>query len=224
MVASKFINYKEDTLRGVMMYFNRTYEDANQITFKLTVWDDDNGKPGDIIYQRNSVRPLFTDSLNTFTVYRIDPTFIPEGTFYVGWVQTSQDMLNVGFDVNTNNQKRVFNNIYGDWVNTKFEGSIMIRPIFGNMYQTVTNITNPSSESKLKVFPNPASDYITISTSDNTTVTSVQIVNMTGTVVLNQTGSNLESINIQNLPKGLYIVKVSPKTGKYITSKLLIVR
>ena len=206
------------------MYFNRTYVDANAVTFKLTVWDCDvDGKPGSVIGQRTGVTPVFTDSLNRFTVYRITPTYIPEGDFFVGWVQTTDDMLNVGSDVNTNNQSRIFYNISGDWENTKYEGSLMIRPIFGNMYQIPTNI-DVTNESELTIYPNPASDYITLGTSNNATVTSIQIISVTGRVVLNQTGSNLQSINIQRLPEGLYIVKVCPKSGKCITSKLLIVR
>lgn len=223
MVACKFHNYKADTLKGMAMYFNRTYGDANAVTFKLTVWDCDvDGKPGSIICQKTGVTPVFTDSLNRFTVYRITPTYIPEGDFFVGWAQTTDDMLNVGSDVNTNNQSRIFYNISGDWENTKYEGSLMIRPIFGNMYQIPTN-TDVTNESELTIYPNPASDYITLGTSNNATATSIQIISVTGRVVLNQTG-DLESINIQRLPEGLYIVKVCPKSGKCVTSKLLIVR
>ncbi|BDX36979.1 hypothetical protein CYCD_03340 [Tenuifilaceae bacterium CYCD] len=225
MVAYKFHNYKADTLKGALIYFNRTFEDANQLYFLLTVWDAKNGKPNNIIYQKED-STLFQDSLNKFSVYRIDPTFIPEGDFFMGWTQETQDMLNVGFDRNTNNQNRIFYNISGNWINTQFEGSLMVRPIFGNMYQIPTNIDpeDNDDESEFTIYPNPANDYISFKTIDNSNISSIQIINSTGCVVLNKTTSNLETINVQNLPTGFYIVKACPRSGKCITRKLLIVR
>lgn len=225
MVAYKFHNYKADTLKGLLIYFNRAFEDANQLYFYVTVWDANNGKPNNIIYQKED-STLFQDSLNKFSVYRIDPTFIPEGDFFVGWTQETQDMLNVGFDRNTNNQNRLFYNISGNWVNTQFEGSLMVRPIFGNMYQIPTNIDpeDNDDESEFTIYPNPASDYISFKTIDNSSISSIQIINSTGCVVLNKTTSSLETINVQNLPTGFYIVKACPRPGKCITRKLLIVR
>ena len=224
MVAYKFHNYKSDNLLGIMIYFNRTFKDANQVTFKLTVWDNDNGKPGNIVYQRQSVRPIFTDSLNTFTVYRIDPTQIPEGEFFIGWVQTNQDMLNVGFDLNNDEKDRIFYNISGNWVNTKFEGTLMIRPIFGKMHQIPTNVTPNSTNQNISVYPNPAKDNISIKVDNDTEIESIQIINSIGNIVLSQNYTYQEPINIQSIPTGFYIVKVCPKKGKCITSKLMIVR
>ena len=223
MVAYKFNNYKADTLQGIMLYFNRTYADANQTTFKLTVWDDSQGKPGEIVYQKNGVRPRFSDSLNKYSIYRIDPTFIPKGTFYVGWIQTSQDMLNIGFDMNTDNQDKLYYNIAGDWVKTKYSGSLMIRPIFGRMHQTPTGIITPTSQTDFSVYPNPANEFISIR-SDNAEINALQIINITGKVVLNERGSRLESINIQNLTEGIYIVRACLNTGKWVTHKLVVVR
>lgn len=224
MVAYRFNNYKDDTLQGVMIYFNRTYADANQTTFKLTVWDDSQGKPGEIIYQKNGVRPRFTDSLNRYSVYRIDPTFIPKGSFYVGWVQTSQDMLNIGFDMNTDNKDKLYYNITGDWVKTKYNGSLMIRPIFGKMHQTPTNVTPNPTNQNISIYPNPAKDNISIKVDNDVEIATIQIFNSVGNVVLSQNYYNQEPINIQNIPTGFYIVKICPKKGQCITSKLLIVR
>jgi hypothetical protein len=58
MVAQKFYNYKTDNLVGIMIYFNRSYQDANSQPFKITVWNDNNGKPGEIIYQQMASNPF----------------------------------------------------------------------------------------------------------------------------------------------------------------------
>lgn len=223
-VAQKFYNYKADTLKGVMIYFNRTYNDANDKPFRLMVWSDDNGKPGNVIYQKNSVRPKFTDSLNKFSVYRIEPLVIPAGNFYIGWMQENQDMLNVGFDMNIDNKSRLFYNMYGDWENTQKEGTLMIRPILGKMHQIPTNVTPIPTNQNISVFPNPAKDNISIKVDNDAEIATIQIFNSVGNVVLSQTYYNQEPISIQSIPSGFYIVKVCPKKGKCITSKLLIVR
>ncbi len=223
-IAQKFYNYKADTLKGVMIYFNRTYNDANDKPFRLMVWSDDNGKPGNVIYQKNSVRPKFTDSLNKFSVYRIEPLVIPAGNFYIGWMQENQDMLNVGFDMNTDNKSRLFYNMYGDWENTQKEGTLMIRPILGKMHQIPTNVTPIPTNQNISVYPNPAKDNISIKVDNDAEIAAIQIINSVGNVVLSQNYYSQEPINIQNIPTGLYIVKVCPKKGKCITSKLLIVR
>lgn len=223
-IAQKFYNYKADTLKGIMIYFNRSYNDANNKPFRLMVWSDDNGKPGNVIYQKNSVKPKFTDSLNKFSVYRIDPLFIPVGNFYIGWMKETQEALNVGFDMNANNKSRLFFNMYGYWENTQFEGTLMIRPILGKMHQIPTNVTpNPISQN-ISIYPNPAKDNISIKADNDAEIATIQVFNSVGNVVISQNYYNQEPINIQNIPPGFYIVKVCPKKGKCITSKLMIVR
>jgi len=139
-------------------------------------------------------------------------------------VQTNQDMLNVGFDLNNDEKDRIFYNISGNWVNTKFEGTLMIRPIFGKMHQIPTNVTPNPTNQNISVYPNPAKDNISIKVDNDTEIESIQIINSIGNIVLSQNYTYQEPINIQSIPTGFYIVKVCPKKGKCITSKLMIVR
>ena len=223
MVAYKFNNYVADSIKGVMVYFNRTVNDGNETSFKLTIWDDNNGKPGNIIAQRAGTRTLYSDSLNQFTIYRITPTLLPEGTFYVGWVQVYECMMNVGFDLSNNNSDKIFLNLGSGWTNTKFEGSLMIRPILGNMHQWPTNIIcNDNKTSSFTLYPNPASNSINLKFAGDQAPVMVQIISTSGQVVL-QT-STTQQVNIQSLTNGLYIVKALMLTGNTATQKLLINR
>ncbi|RLD75411.1 MAG: hypothetical protein DRJ10_15325, partial [Bacteroidetes bacterium] len=57
-LAYQFNCRKDDTLKAVQMYFNRTLNNASEKYFYLTVWDDNgNGEPGDIIYEKEGVLP-----------------------------------------------------------------------------------------------------------------------------------------------------------------------
>lgn len=221
MVACKFFNYKADTVQGVMMYFNKTVNDGNETNFKLTIWDDNNGKPGNIIAQRVGVKTLYTDSLNQFTIYRITPTFLSEGTFYVGWQQVYECMMNVGFDLNNNNQSNIFVNLGSGWNNTQFNGTLMIRPIMGNMHQWPTSIEcTDTYTNTFALYPNPSSSYINLKFSDGQIPKQVQIISTTG-IILHQT-TQYQNIDIQSLPNGIYIVRVLLQSGKTVTKKLLV--
>ncbi|HDP75189.1 MAG TPA: T9SS type A sorting domain-containing protein [Bacteroidales bacterium] len=223
MVAQQFYNYKTDTLVGVMVYFNRSYQDANSQPFKITVWADDNGKPGNIIYQESTSRPQFTDSLNCFTIYRIDPIEIPKSNFYLGWQQNTTEFMNVGFDRNTNNRKRIFHNLPGYWTNTQFEGTIMIRPIFGKFYQIPTSTPTTSSKG-FRVYPNPAAEFIYIDTDINGTAKWYQLISITGQVIESKQFYSNQPIGVGHIPAGIYILRVNLANGQFLTSKVVIKR
>ncbi|MEY1639792.1 T9SS type A sorting domain-containing protein [Tenuifilum osseticum] len=223
MIAQKFYSYKADNLVGVMIYFNRSYQDANNEPFKISIWADNNGKPGELLYQRSTTRPLFTDSLNCFTVYRTDPVSIPVGNFYIGWQQSTIEFLNVGFDRNTNSRERIFHTLPGYWTNTQFEGTIMIRPIFGKLYQNPT--TAPiSTTSNIRVYPNPASEKIYIDVGNGIAVNSYQLISITGQVIESKSVYQNEPIDVEHIPTGMYLLKVNLANGQSLTSKVIIKR
>ena len=72
--------------------------------------------------------------------------------------------------------------------------------------------------SDLQVYPNPAKDFIQIS-SDNTQITSVQILNPLGKTVLSTT--NVARIKVSSLAKGMYFLKINTNT-KSTTKKIII--
>ena len=98
-----------------------TLTDKSKKLFSLFVWDEKNGLPNTIIYQDNDFapqQPIYQDKRNKFTNYyfqdfkRLQMT----GTFFIGIKQFDQDPLNIGFDVNTvTNSKMYYSNSGADW-------------------------------------------------------------------------------------------------------------
>lgn len=227
-VAVKFTNFKADTLVGVYMYFNRIVHDPNNPNryFKLAVWDDNNGKPGQLIYEQENVKPLFTNELNRFVLFQLDePLRIEAGTFYIGYIQITTDMLNHGFDLNRVNNNKIFYNISGSWVNSQFQGSLMIRPVFDALTEPPTPSTTPFTErnTEISIFPNPTSESFKISISELNNEITVQIFNISGQLI-GQQKNNGETINVSHLPNGIYMVKVTLSSGFQKTQKLIISR
>ena len=65
----------------------------------------------------------------------------------------------------------------------------------------------------VKIFPNPTSDILNIVTSQPTLI---QIFNTNGQMVKEQSIQNSQTISIENLPIGIYYIKIGNQTQKLI--------
>lgn len=158
-LAFKFESYIADSLRAIDIFFNRTKGNASQQYFYLTVWNDNNGIPGQVIYQKQGIRPEYEAILNTFHRYLLDSAIAVNGVFYVGWVQTNDKNLNVGFDANLKAKNRIFYNTNGPWLQSIYSdtGSLMIRTVLGKPLNTGIE---PLTKTEIRVYPNPAKDIL----------------------------------------------------------------
>jgi hypothetical protein len=230
MAAYGFYSYFPDTLRSVRISFNPT---ENNITesyyFKLAVWSNNNGKPGTLIYLDPRERNPIISKRGGFVKFDLDSGILVNEGFFVGWTQSSEDYLNIGYDLNNpNGQSHLFYNINGTWIpsgtssNVK-PGSLMIRPIM-RTEKLVTGIPSPfiPEENTFTVFPNPAQDFVVIKSDLNPDdkITGVTIFNPIGQLI-KIIGMPTGNIDISELKPGLYILKIQTKKGKTETVKLL---
>ena len=78
---------------------------------------------------------------------------------------------------------------------------------------------------KLLVFPNPATDALTVNVKDLTKIKSVRMHNQKGNTVYSAYGNNVsKSIDVKALSTGTYILVVTHKDGQVMTSKVVIFR
>ncbi len=229
MIAYRFSPAKSDTLRGVYMYFNRMLVNVYYRTFKLVVWNDAGGQPGSIIYQQDSldgdmVRPHYRDSLNGFYFYRFNTPLYITAPFYVGWIQNTKDLLNIGLDRNTNSTGNMFYNIAGVWYNSLITGSWMIRPVFGEPLPPDVNagLLSPREETSgsILVSPNPSGDYIRIDAGPGEFPAhrySSGLYDLAGNLVLSYNAKGNAVMDVRNLPAGLYFLKIEDKASGFST-------
>lgn len=214
-LAYEFTFNQPDTLGGIQMYFNQTLSTPYYKYFKLTVWSSLN--PETVIYQSSQKRPEFADSINAFYTYEIKDTAITlSGTFYVGWVQTTEDNLNVGYDQNTNAQSHTFYNAEGVWQPTSFNGALMIRPLVGTTWQK-TKIApvegHPADHFVCNVGPNPANGLLNLmlpinynTELDRANIT-VEMFDFIGRKVFSQAFA--DQINVGTLSQGAYYMRLT---------------
>jgi hypothetical protein len=70
-----------------------------------------------------------------------------------------------------------------------------------------TGVEKASFENSIAVFPNPTEDVLNISYGFNNPLTQVSIVTLTGQTVY-QANEMVESIDLSNLAKGIYFLRV----------------
>jgi len=229
-LAYQFTLNQGDSLQSIQFYFNQTVGNANQQYFYLTVWDDNNGQPGNVIYEQSGVRPQFTDQLFKFYTYELSTPIFLTGTFYVGWRQTTNDNLNIGFDFNSDRSESIFYNTGGSWTNTSFEGALMIRPIFGAEKQAHVGIESNNETVKVKIFPNPVHSgstvYVQIELQNNeltpTGNYTIKLMDLSGRIIIVESFN--DQIGISDLKSGMYILTVWDSNGTLVGRSKIIVQ
>ena len=141
------------------MYFPQMLDTVDNIEFHLTIWEKTNGLPGEILYSE-TVFPVHTEN-GLYHTYEIDMPFRITGSFYVGWEQTTSDLLNIGFDKNNEANNYMFYNVGSGWNSSSYKGSWMIRPLF-SIDEISTNLVVDNSS--ILVYPIPAKSDIFIET------------------------------------------------------------
>jgi hypothetical protein len=223
-VAYQFKLSMPDTLQGVQIYFNKTKDNANSVYFNLLVWKDNNGKPGEVVYELKSQKPVWEDGLYRFHSYMFNEPIVLSGTFYVGWEKLNQPIINVGVDANNYyGYPRIFYNLDQAWLPSELEGSFLIRPIVGSDMKLSIPDISAGNKNKLLVYPNPAINSFSIELPQDPIRQPIDlsIVNLFGSVVYQTSSGNIKNIDISQLPMGIYIIKVTAGAEMF-TGKLLI--
>jgi hypothetical protein len=211
LLALRFRFYKADTLKAVSMLFNKARGLVNASeSFRICVWKDFNGQPGELLYiSPEDFYPKLDESRpSAFEDYLIEGgkgIYISDTSVFIGWKQQTENFLNLGYDVNRNTLGRTFVNISGNWFNPGSSlkpGTIMMRATVGNL-SPVTS-TDPFKEVpyEVKAYPNPVSTMLTIE-SGTLTLQEIMIVDINGRVVMQCPGKN-RIIDVSSLAPGVY--------------------
>ena len=193
---------RPDTLRAVQMYFPQMLDTLNDVDFHLTLWEDDNGIPGDTLYSQ-VVSPVHTED-GKYHTYYIDHPFQIVGVFYVGWQQTTNDLLNIGLDKNNESNNYMFYDVGAGWNTSSFIGSWMIRPIL-SMNDIISSVRD--SELKMQIYPNPVYSEFFIETSNQDNV--ISIYSLQGLLVKRLiTYSTVSRLDVYGLSPGIYLLEL----------------
>lgn len=215
-----------DTIRAVSMYFSPNSHDVSSSSFFLQIWDDNFGEPGDLIYSTDSIIPTlyypsYSNGNNGFVEYVLPEKVAVSGTFFVGWKQSSSDRLNIGFDMNNNNQNRIFYKTSSNWSNTIYEGSLMMRPVFVSDMDILLSVEEHEVWAPdINVYPNPANTVFNIG-GDVDQVERIELYDLQGRVLISEY-MNHQSFSTMDFPNGIYLLKLYSTDNQSVQKKIVV--
>jgi hypothetical protein len=223
-IASQFHANRADTLRGVRFFFPYAGQNLNG-EFVIKVWQGDlDSEP---VYVSPPWKPFFPnvfgDTLVAFTTYKFVDNLLeemaiplPAGDFFVGIEQTSltNTKVGIGYDMNSPQAGayQFFRSagVNGTWVNISQPGALMIRPVLGSEFPRTTPVEEVSladTAKKLLLFPNPATDELTIIIEhDAPEHLLLRVYDIAGRLVKQQYGN--EKLVLADWQEGLYLLQL----------------
>ncbi len=89
--------------------------------------------------------------------------------------------------------------------------------------ETGINDAYADSDANVQIFPNPVNDVVNVKVSNIDTEVTVQIMNTTGAVVVSEDFDPAQtlSVNVADLTKGIYLVKVITDSKVVKTQKII---
>lgn len=222
-VAVQFTMAVPDTLQGVQLFFNRTLNQTNYKYFDIVVWGDNNGRPGNELYRKELQHPRWSEDMYGFSMYSFENPPIVSGVFYVGLYQSESGSLNIGYDMARNNSEYTFYKIGGEWNNSQYTGSLMLRPVVGSSDFIGVQEQLANQTEMVRIYPNPATESISLFLLDKDFASSeVSLIDLSGRVLHKQAFQS--GIDVSFLDNGLYFISLRCENGKYSISKLMISR
>ncbi len=91
---------------------------------------------------------------------------------------------------------------------------------YNGVGESATLNINDEADNKIQIYPNPAKEILTINSLEQP-IESYKIYNLTGQVVQANFLIDENQVNISNLSKGIYFVKVISQSGKDATKKII---
>ncbi|MDX1351171.1 MAG: T9SS type A sorting domain-containing protein, partial [Putridiphycobacter sp.] len=222
-LAYRFEAYEADTLTGILMKFIPNVTDVSGNIFLLTIWEDSSGFPGAVIYKDDFFQPHYPNYAshkNQYSYYKFNGNqSVPvPAKFFIGFEQIDDQNLFLGFDLNNNNQDKIFYNNGGAWANASFQGSLIMRPVFSTGLNYTLEV-QPLKVEKIDMvmYPNPVTHNLTISNFNNSFI--AKVYDMTGRqLIVDRSGD----IDFSDLNNGIYIVNVQDELGKTVYTQKIV--
>ncbi len=223
--AVKFTLAEPDTLQAVRMWFNHTLNDENVAEFTLMVWDNDgicadgSEGPGTVLYELPARLPGFADDYLDFVPYYLDEPLPLSGTFYVGFYQSHDVQLNIGFDQNNDASGKFFYRTTAQWFPSFYQGAPMIRPVVGKSFDHY-GVKPYDNLANIKIYPNPTKDRIHIQKPDDDEVMNYRILNIYGQCL--ESGALLSNeLSLERYADGVYFIQFSRGDRPVFTEKII---
>ena len=220
-LANRFVLNVADTLSAVDICFNRTRNNENAgIKFYLCVWDDNQGRPGSLIYRDPVRQSVAFNGMNAFVRYRLSDLPVVSGTIYVGMEQQGNSYANIGFDRNNDAREQIYYRTSSDWQQSILSGALMLRPCFGR--SALVSVDVPTDEvPHVTLYPNPAKDVVHIDIDGAADAWLMALYDVRGRCCYS--GAGQSQISLVGYSPGLYLLQLTNRaTGSRHVTKFIV--
>lgn len=219
-----------DSIRGMWIHFTQAEVPVTG-RFSLNLWQKiaAPGQPSagvdELVYSLESKATAYTDSINGFHLFLFDSAVFVSGKFYVGWTQNASFLLNVGLDRNYSYLGQLvpnpnqFYNTNGTWKKASVPGTIMMRPVVGDMWPTPLALPEKPEPASFTLYPNPAEKSFKLKSEHP--VELLVLYDMNGVEQKRWEGSETE-FGVSELPSGIYLLRIILVSGQSVSKKLMI--
>lgn len=143
---------------------------------------------------------------------------------------TPNEWINIKIEISAAQIKYYVNNVLqntiANFTQLNVLGLNMLHNNYGNdayydnfVISTNALSTTPFEQSQLVMYPNPATDVVSLTSADNSEIASIAIYNLSGQAVLETTQT--QNINISTLAAGTYFLQAKSISGTSITRKMV---
>jgi hypothetical protein len=215
-IASKFELLQGDSLKSLKIHFSPSANNVSSSPFIVTIWNlGSGGNPGTVLYENITFSvPQYNLGVNGFYDYKLDQNiFIPAGTYFVGWQQTTANVINVGFDLNQNKNTKTYYNSAGAWQQSTLNGTLMIRPTFVYDKDYIIGI-NETTLNNFNIYPNPTNGSVNI----DGKYESIRVFTINGKEI--KAIINKNKLDLSAVDNGMYFIQITDSNKKTITKKI----
>lgn len=205
MLALRYDTPQPVYVSGVSVNFTNFLQRGNAI--ELMIWDSLERRA---LYRKEVLIPE-TEEKDEFAYFPLDTNIMVNDSFFVGFMQFTNDFIYVGLDKTTDTGEEIFFNVYGVWEqNAAVRGSLMIRPHL-SLEQVVDIVEEEQAE--ISAFPNPVlDDRLTIHGDFEDLV----VYDFQGREikVFPESVENGKIINFTGQHRGVYLIRVMDRNNK----------
>ena len=211
-IAYQFILEEPDSLTHIDIYFPAIASQSS-VPIILFVWSALDREGVEQVLRDENFTAQRPANIDEPTAYKLSKPVIVRDTFYIGFQQLTQDFLAVGLDKNTDSGDKIFFNVTGAWQqNTDIQGSLMMRPRFGES-ETVVGIDDEIQKEKtLNVYPNPSTGQFQV----KGLFTDLVIRDILGKEIpftISKVNTELHEVNLSFPQPGIYLISFTTKEG-----------
>lgn len=211
-----------DTLNAIYMFFSPVKIDVSAQSFNLMVWAADGpaGEPGTVLSENQFTfsRPVYGGT-DKFTRYELETPVVVSGNYYVGWLQQTDVLLNVGFDQNTNTANRIRFNTQGTWQTSNLSGSLMIRPAYTTAKDYLLSTPEVDPFAELVIYPNPTAGMIHFNGLPQDA--QVEVYDLQGRQLIAPSRLPAAQLDLQAYDAGTYLVRVTSADEMAVVTRLI---